>query len=271
MVPSCMEPAAKRVRTDDGVGPTGERDTLQGSNGSSAACADVPSEQLEFLKSGHCIAGVRHGGHGESNLLTHLTEVRLLLKEQLGCSDASLLGAALFHSIYGTEGFQGKVLSLSDRPKLRALIGERGEFIAYLNCVMDRGSLDTAVLNLALDGLAPVEHTIYTRAELGGEPICLSTDQLLDLMRVHFADWAQQVARYSFWSYRREAYATIATKLGGVFATLYSNIMVSEPENAEKNVPEMVRARRLGVFEQVLKGEIAYDDLIDDKVGKTVA
>merc|ERR1712224_763409 len=113
------EPAAKRAKMDSPTLP---------------ALADVPNEQLEYLCHGHgcgISVDVRHGAHGEADLLTHLSEVRYLLKEQLGCNDQQLLGAALFHSIYGTEGFQGKVLPLSECPKVRSLIGEHGENIAY--------------------------------------------------------------------------------------------------------------------------------------------
>ena len=197
--------------------------------------------------------------------------MRYVLKKQLHCDDPALLAAALFHSIYGTEGFQGQTLPLSERPKLQALIGQHGEFLAYLNCVMDRASLDQAVTQFQQEEKSATTSTttrtypIFSREELGKEKIALSKKQLLDLLRVHLADWAQQVAAYSFWSYRREAYATIAAVLGGVHKTVHASIMATEPANSEENLPEMVRARKLGVFDKVMKGDMTYEELIDSK------
>ena len=51
----------------------------------------------------------------------------------------------MFHSIYGTEKFQGFTLPLERRHEIRALIGDRAEYLAYLNCAMDRASFDRAV------------------------------------------------------------------------------------------------------------------------------
>jgi predicted dehydrogenase len=227
------------------------------------AIADVPATHLAFLKDSHNIESVRHGGRGTSTLLTHLTEVRYLLKRDLHCGDADLHAAALFHSIYGTEGFQGKTISLDDRDKLKALIGERAEFIAYTNCVMDRSTLDAAVLEFRKGDAVEESYRIRSRAELGGSEVLLSRRQLMDLMLVHFADWAQQVEAYSFWSYRRKAYASIAAALGGICAQVYAETMSREDENAPKEVPEMVRARQLGIFDRVQSGEVAYDHLLD--------
>ena len=154
---------------------------------------------------------------------------------------------------------------MSERPALRALIGDRAEFIAYMNCVMDRASLDKAVCELQADDERK-EFIVQSRVENGGECIAMTREQLRDLMIVHFADWAQQVASYSIWSYRRVEYANIATTLGGVYAHVHAEIMATEPDDAEDNLPEMVRARQLGVFDQVMRGDIKYDDLMDQKV-----
>lgn len=45
--------------------------------------------------------------------------------------DRELILAGLFHSIYGTEGFQAFTVPLQQRPKIRSLIGERAEAICY--------------------------------------------------------------------------------------------------------------------------------------------
>lgn len=61
--------------------------------------------------------------------------------------------AGLFHSIYGTEGFQGLVLPLAQRAEVAGLVGDRAEQCAFFNCVMDRDSLDQLVADHVGQGL----------------------------------------------------------------------------------------------------------------------
>lgn len=49
--------------------------------------------------------------------------------------------AGLFHSVYSTEFYQTAVLSIANRPGLRALIGAKAERIVYLFCVLQREDL----------------------------------------------------------------------------------------------------------------------------------
>ncbi|MEC7790711.1 MAG: hypothetical protein VX856_06695, partial [Pseudomonadota bacterium] len=53
--------------------------------------------------------------------------------------------AGLFHSIYGTEIFQGFTLPLSQRDEIRSMIGDHAEFLCYLNCALERRQFDTEV------------------------------------------------------------------------------------------------------------------------------
>src|SRR5688572_21929288 len=101
-------------------------------------------ELTDFLR-GEGIEGVGHTGR---TYLAHLAAVYRLLAEQGYPEDVCRAG--LFHSIYGTEKFQGFTLPLERRPQIRALIGERAERLAYLNCALDRPSLDRAVEGGAL-------------------------------------------------------------------------------------------------------------------------
>src|SRR6202044_787715 len=110
------------------------------------------------------------------------------------------------HSIYGTEMFQGFTLPLERRAEVRALIGDRAERLAYLNCAMDRASFDRA-----LDGTAE-PYRIIDR--ITGEAIALSGRDFDDLCRVHLYDWLEQVPRSHEWDYRREAYQKMAQRLG---------------------------------------------------------
>lgn len=47
-----------------------------------------------------------------------------------------LCNAALFHSIYGTEGFQGYKLPLSHRSEIAELIGAEAERLAWIFCMV---------------------------------------------------------------------------------------------------------------------------------------
>lgn len=241
-----------------------------------AAVADLPPEHLAFMNEAHGMLTVSHGGRGQTDLRSHLTEVRYDLKYKLQCPDTELHAAALFHSIYGTEGFQGKVLPLAKRGDLQSLIGTRAEFLAYVNCVMERASFDAAVAELRRRRCLRKEDQsveesalkVASRPEIGVDANELSEQQLEDLMKVHFADWQQNVELCNFYSYRRQKIAAIAAALGGRFAEVYADRMSQEDETKKKEVPEMVRARNLGVFDKVMSGEVSYAQVyeLDDSV-----
>jgi hypothetical protein len=112
----------------------------------------------------------------------------------------------MFHSIYGTEKFQGFTLPLVRRDEVRALIGDRAEHLAYLNCAMDRASFDRALLQSA------EPYRIIDR--ITGVEIPLPQHDFDDLCRVHLFDWLEQVPRSQEWNYRRAAYRTMAERLG---------------------------------------------------------
>src|SRR5438132_411190 len=86
--------------------------------------------------------GIEKVGHTQKSYLAHLIGVYRDLEAQ-GCGE-EVCRAGMFHSIYGTELFQGYKLPLERRAEVRALIGERAERLAYLNCAMDRTSFDRA-------------------------------------------------------------------------------------------------------------------------------
>src|SRR5438874_11022444 len=87
--------------------------------------------------------GIEKVAHTEKTYLGHLVNVYRLM-ESSGCTD-ELCRAGMFHSIYGTQQFQGFKLPLEKRAEVRGLIGERAEMLAYLNCAMDRPTFDRAV------------------------------------------------------------------------------------------------------------------------------
>jgi hypothetical protein len=128
----------------------------------------------------------------------------------------------MFHSIYGTEKFQGFKLELADRAKVRELIGERAEKLAYLNCAMDRATFD-----LAGEGNS---ETYHFRDRITGEPVDLPRADFEDLCRVHLFDWLEQAPRSRYgWGYRRAAYRRMAERLGGNALTTYERVFATEP------------------------------------------
>lgn len=163
--------------------------------------------------------GIEKVGHTQKTYLGHLISVYRLMEAQ-GC-DEELCRAGMFHSIYGTERFQGFKLSLERRPEVRALIGERAEQLAYLNCAMDRATFDQALEEDA--------ETYRIRDRLTGEPVELSRTDFDRLCGVHLYDWLEQVPRSTYgWSYRRAAYRRMAERLGGLALELYHRVFAQE-------------------------------------------
>ena len=166
--------------------------------------------------------GIEQIAHTQKNYLAHLISVYKLM-QAAGC-DEDLCRAGLFHSIYGTEKFQGFKLPLDRRAELAELIGSRSERLAYWNCLMDRGSLDEL--------LAQADEPFLLRNRESGEAMPLSRRELDDLCCVHLFDWLEQAPRSRFgWDYRRQAYQQMAERLGSpalqAFNRVFSNAAAS--------------------------------------------
>ena len=158
--------------------------------------------------------------HTDKTYLAHAIGVYNDMKAWQGSDD--LCRAALFHSIYGTQGFQSFTLPMDRQPELRSLIGDYAEKIAFANCFMDRASLDAQIGKMT--GPYPIVHRI-TREEF-----VLSKEEYEDLLRVHLCDWLEQVERANDWNYRRTAYRQMAERLGGVALTNYDRVFALEPK-----------------------------------------
>jgi (p)ppGpp synthase/HD superfamily hydrolase len=166
--------------------------------------------------------GVEQVNHTGKSYLAHLIGVYKLLEAQ-GFSE-ELCRAGMFHSIYGTQRFQGFKLPLESRPELRSLIGERAERLAYLNCAMERSSFDQAVPQ------QEERSTIIDR--LTDEKVTLSRNDFDDLCRIHFYDFLEQVPRSREWDYRREAYRRMAERLGESALQAYDRVFAAEKATA---------------------------------------
>lgn len=126
-----------------------------------------------------------------------------------------------------TQMFQGFKLPLEKRPEVRALIGERAEWLAYMNCAIDRPTLDAA--------LEQSDETYPITDRLTGEVVVLSRDDFDDLCRVHLFDWLEQAPRSRHgWGYRRPAYRRMAERLGGTAIAAYDRAFAAEPAAANR-------------------------------------
>ena len=187
-----------------------------------ALIADVEAtrcepEKLRYLN-GEGAFGVKHTGNGAFD--AHLVGVRRVM--QAWCPEKSHLhDAGLFHSIYGSEGFQGFCLPFEKRDELREMIGEKAERLAYIFCVVDRLTVDND-----LDS-ASGRHAFTARPELGGFPIPVDDETWFDFVALTLGDWLEQVEGAAqapneafewgvgdAWGYRRGAYARMAEIVG---------------------------------------------------------
>ena len=159
--------------------------------------------------------------HSDKTYLAHAISVYNDMKAWGGTDE--LCRAALFHSIYGTQGFQSFTLPLDRQPELRARIGDYAEKIAFANCFMDRASLDAQLTQ------AEGPYTIVNRVTR--EELVLSKAEYDDLARIHLCDWLEQVERERKWDYRRTAYRQMAERLGGVALVAYDRVFAREPKS----------------------------------------
>ena len=171
--------------------------------------------------------GIETVPHTEKTYLSHLIAVYRLM-EARGCTE-ELCRAGMFHSIYGTELFQGFKLPFERRAEIRGLIGERAERLAYLNCAMDRAAFDRAVAK----GTEPF---LY-RDRVTGEEVALPREDFDDLCRIHLLDWLEQAPRSRHgWGYRRAAYRAMADRLGGAARETYDHVFAAEPADGPTRV-----------------------------------
>jgi hypothetical protein len=164
--------------------------------------------------------GIEQIAHTQKNYLAHLISVYKMMQAS-GCEE-DLCRAGLFHSIYGTEKFQGFKLPLERRAELAELIGNRAERLAYWNCQMDRESLDKL--------LEQSEEPYLLRNRENGEVMPLTRSELDDLCCVHLFDWLEQAPRSRFgWDYRRHAYRQMAERIGGRTLQAYDEVFAGAP------------------------------------------
>jgi hypothetical protein len=82
--------------------------------------------------------------HVNGPLLPHLEGTYELLKKWN--ARQALCDAGLFHSVYGTAGYDQRLVSLGDRDRIVAIIGAEAERIVYLFSACDRDFLYDQIL-----------------------------------------------------------------------------------------------------------------------------
>lgn len=167
--------------------------------------------------------GVDKVPHSKTRFLSHLIGVYTDLKEW-GCPEHLAL-AGLFHSIYGTQAFQGFSLPLDRRSEVQELIGERAERLAYINCALTRESLDTSVAT----GGPP---HLWDRFE--DRPLEVSDQEFTDLITLHLCDRLEQVGRSQNWDFRRRAWENMARRLDGVALENWQRVYGQEALSVER-------------------------------------
>jgi len=130
---------------------------------------------------------------GSSTFDEHLKGVQAILRYWE--SPVHLTNAGLFHSIYGTEGFQGFSLPLSERSAIIELIGKKAEKLAFVFCMVDRSTVDATAFGWkeADLGSNTTLYNLRARPELGRFQITLTKEEWLDFLELTLADWLEQV------------------------------------------------------------------------------
>lgn len=136
--------------------------------------------------------------------------------------DEETARAGLFHSIYGTEFFQGFTLPISKRNEISSMIGDHAETLCYLNCALKRRPFDVQIRRR--NGPRTIEDRF-------SKTIVEVSDETFDrLCEMHLCDWLEQVRRAGGWDYRRGGYRDIARHLGGTALEKYDIVFKDAPE-----------------------------------------
>ena len=124
--------------------------------------------------------------HSGGALLDHLRGTHDLL--QAWGNDPAVCVGGLFHSIYGTQAYLTQSASLDDRQRIRAVIGERAERLAFLFCVSNRSDFFEAV--------GKDTATLWNRVHEEAAPV--TQDEVRDLIEMELANWVEFMPRLSF-------------------------------------------------------------------------
>ncbi|MBS12821.1 MAG: hypothetical protein CME19_14595 [Gemmatimonadetes bacterium] len=163
--------------------------------------------------------GADQVSHTKNGYLAHAIGVYNDLKKwDLGEDFAR---AGLFHSIYGTQQFQGFTLPVDRRDEVRDLIGDYYERLCFLNCFMQRETLYSQ--------WADDKQTYSITHREAGEQMEMDRKTYDDLCTLHLCDWLEQVERSGMWDFNREEFHNLGTRLGGIAEASYDTVFAREP------------------------------------------
>ena len=175
-------------------------------------------------------AGAAKRGHSGGTLYDHLMATAAIL-ETWNAPDY-VCKAGLFHSIYGTEYFKDAVLPVSERERVRTLIGADAERIAYVFCAFDRKSLYAA-----LDRGEP-----FWVSNRDGTPMPVSPQDVRNTAYVVWANALEQLRREP--KLAPDVQERSRRALGEVAAVLPSQVMhSSKPRTALRFFPHPKRVQ----------------------------
>jgi hypothetical protein len=99
--------------------------------------------------------------------------------------------AGLMHSVYSTDVFNHRTFNFNERDRVRALVGDLAERLAYLFCTIDRRELLSVVR--ASGNEAPDSFELTSR--LDGRPLQVTPKDAGDLLVIYMANAAEQSCR----------------------------------------------------------------------------
>ena len=158
--------------------------------------------------------------HSSKGYLAHAIGLYNDLKDRGWNEELARIG--LFHSIYGTQLFQGFTLPVEKRDEIRELIGEQAELVSYLNCAIDRPHFDEEILK--------PEGPYQVLDRFTSELMDVSDENFNLLCTLHLCDWLEQVGRSGAWDYRRTAFRNLAEREGGIGKQRYDTVFADAPE-----------------------------------------
>jgi hypothetical protein len=194
---------------------------------------------------------------GASAFDEHLKGVQAVLRYWNAPKHVTFAG--LFHSLYGTQGFQGfSSLPLTERRAIQEMIGIKAERLCWIFCMVDRFSVDETVFAWDPKNCEnqTAAFTFTSRPELGRFKIPLeSKEEWLDFLELSLADWLEQVEgaaetcsqifqwkKGQAYAYRRRAYRKMSEilaverkeRLGEVVPSMLEAVMATEsPETRQ--------------------------------------
>ncbi len=132
---------------------------------------------------------------------THLVGHRTQSLEQHLCNTFHILAAwqqplrvqyaGLVHSVYSTDMFNHRTFNMTERDRVRALVGEVAERLAYLFCIIDHRELLSAVRASANETTDAFELT----SRVDGHTVPLTPADVGDLLIIYMANAAEQSCR----------------------------------------------------------------------------